>query len=178
MEDFEVIFERKKVKNYCIRIAGDGSVRVTVPFRSTMAEAEKFVRSRADWILKKRSEMQRKIVLDPSGLRFLPADEEYFRWLAGQTYPRFSPYHIPFPALKFRVMRGRWGSCVKKKGEITLNKMCKLLPRDCQEYVIAHEMAHLVEANHGRAFYDVLAFALPDYREREEKLDHFLISRD
>lgn len=178
MEDFEVLFERKKVKNYCIRIDGDGTVRVTVPLRGSMAEAERFVRTRADWIVKKRTEMQRKIPLDPKDLHWDAGDEEYFLWLMRQVYPRFAPYQIPFPTLKFRLMRGRWGSCIKKKGEVTFNKLLKLLPDDCREYIVAHELAHLVEANHGKAFYAVLRSVLPDYRAREKKLDHFRIVRD
>ena len=58
-----------------------------------------------------------------------------------------------------------------------MNKLVKLLPRDCQEYVIAHELSHLVEANHSKAFYAVLSSVLPDYRARERKLDHFWIVR-
>lgn len=177
MQDFEIIFERKKVKNCSIRIFADGSVRVTVPAHSTQAEAERFVQSKADWIVKKRNEMQRRIVLEPEELRFGYEDEEHFRWLTEQIFRRFTPYGIPFPEIRFRRMKGRWGSCVKKKREITLNKMLKKVPEDCQEYVIAHELSHLVEPNHSKAFYEVLASVLPDYRERERKLDHFVISR-
>lgn len=176
-EDFEVTFERKKVKNYCIHIDGDGRVRVTVPWEGSLREAERFVKSKADWILKKRREQMKRIPLDPDTLKFRAEDEEYLRWLTGKLYERFQPFRIPFPELKFRIMRGRWGSCVKKKAEVTLNKLLKLLPGDLQEYVILHELSHLVEANHGREFYRVLHAVLPDYRQREDKLDHFRIAR-
>ncbi len=177
MEDFEIVFIRKQVKNYSIHVAGDGTVRVVVPMRGTMREAERFVKSKADWILKKRNEQQRRIVLFPEELHFRQEDEEKLRYLVDQVFRRFEALRIPVPKVKFRLMRGRWGSCMKSRSEITLNKMCKLLPQDCQEYVIAHELSHLVEANHSKAFYEVLGAVLPDYREREKKLDHFLIAR-
>lgn len=177
MDDFDITFHRKKVKHYSIRIDGDGTVHVTVPFSGTMREAERFVKSKAGWILKKRQESLKRIPLDPATLRFHEGDAEYLTWMTEQIYPLFSSYRIPFPKLSFRVMKGRWGSCTKKKAEVTLNKLLKLLPKDCQEYVIAHELSHLVEANHSKAFYEVLSSVLPDYRERERKLDHFWILR-
>ncbi len=177
MDDFDITFHRKKVKRYSIRIDGDGTVIVTVPFSGTMRDAERFVQSKADWILKKRQETLRRIQLDPATLKFPEGDGEYLTYLTEQIYPLFSSYRIPFPKLTFRVMKSRWGSCTRKKAEVTLNKLLKLLPKDCQEYVIAHELSHLVEANHSKAFYKVLASALPDYRDRERKLDHFWIVR-
>lgn len=177
MENFEILFERKKVRNYCIRIANDGSVRVSVPAHGTIAEAERFVRAKADWILKKREETKRRILLSPDDLHWKKADEDTLRALVSEIFPCFLPYQIPFPTLRFRLMRGRWGSCVKKTGLITLNKMLMLLPDDCREYVIAHELSHLIEANHSKSFYAVLSTVLPDYREREKKLDHFAIAR-
>ncbi len=177
MDSFDITIHRKKVKHYSIRIDGDGTVHVTVPFSGTMREAERFVNSKAGWIIKKRQEGLKRIPLDPAALKFREGDAEYLTWLTEQIYPLFSTYRIPFPKLTFRLMKGRWGSCTRKKAEVTLNKLCKLLPKDCQEYVIAHELSHLVEANHSRAFYEVLSSVLPDYRERERKLDHFRILR-
>lgn len=176
-DDFEIVFVRKQVKHYSIHIAGNGDVHVTVPMRGTYREAEHFVREKQDWILKKRMEQQRRIELCPEELVFRPEDREELLRLLNGIYPLFETFSIPFPTVKFRLMRGRWGSCTKAKREITLNKMCKLLPRDCQEYVIAHELSHLKEANHGKRFYEVLRSVLPDYRQREKKLDHFRIQR-
>lgn len=177
MDDFDITFHRKKVKHYSIRIDGDGTVCVTVPFSGTIREAERFVQSKADWIVKKRQESLRRIPLDPGSLKFGEGDAEYLTYLTEQIFPLFSSYGIPFPKLRFRLMKGRWGSCLRKKREVTLNKLVKLLPKDCQEYVIAHELAHLVEANHSKAFYEVLSSVLPDHRDRERKLDHFRILR-
>ncbi len=176
-DDFEIVFVRKQVKHYSIHIAGNGDVHVTVPMRGTYKEAERFVREKQDWILKKRREQQRRIELVPEELSFRLEDMEEIKNMVKAIFPRFASFAIPFPVIKFRLMRGRWGSCSKAKREITLNKLCKLLPMDCREYVIAHELSHLKEANHSRRFYQVLETALPDYREREKKLDHFRIAR-
>ena len=89
MDDFDITFQRKKVKHYSIRVDSDGTVRVTVPFSGTMREAERFVASKADWIVKKRQESMRRIPLDPATLKFGAPDAEYLTWLTEQVYPRF-----------------------------------------------------------------------------------------
>ena len=175
--DFEIVFVKKRVKHYSISISGSGEVRVTVPWHGSFQEAERFVLEKQSWILKKRVEQQRRIVLVPEELSFRREDMAELQSMVKEMYTRFEAFSIPFPGIRFRLMRGRWGSCIKAKREITLNKMCKLLPMDCREYVIAHELAHLKEANHSRRFYEVLKAVLPDYREREKKLDHFRIAR-
>ena len=43
-------------------------------------------------------------------------------------------------------------------------------PREAIDYVVVHELAHLVHQNHGPAFYRLVASVLPDYRQREALL--------
>ena len=74
-------------------------------------------------------------------------------------------------SLKIRQMKSRWGSCNPSKGYINLN--CELIkkPRSCIEYVIFHELAHLVHDNHSRAFYNYLNTYMPDWKKRKERLE-------
>jgi len=73
------------------------------------------------------------------------------------------------PALSIRFMSKRWGSC-SKSGRILLNPLLVRTPRPCIEYVIAHELCHLIEHNHGPAFYRLLSRVQPDWRVRRERL--------
>lgn len=61
-----------------------------------------------------------------------------------ETYPVFQKYGVPMPELRIRNMETRWGSCLAKKGVVTLNKRLLEAPRNCIEYVVMHELCHFV----------------------------------
>lgn len=86
-------------------------------------------------------------------------------------YPSFRKYGVQRPTLRIRDMETRWGSCLAKKGIITLNKRLLEAPRHCIEYVVMHELCHLIHPNHSRPFYAFLTMLMPDWKERKQFLD-------
>ena len=63
-------------------------------------------------------------------------------------------------------MRTRWGSCNKAKGYINLNLDLITKKKEFIEYVVLHELAHLVYANHSKDFYALISKHMPDYKAR------------
>ena len=72
---------------------------------------------------------------------------------------------IPKPSLRIRKMTSRWGVCNIKTHVITLN--LELIKRDmCYlDYVIVHEMAHLIYGDHSTAFWKLVGENIPDYKK-------------
>ena len=70
-----------------------------------------------------------------------------------------------------KKMRTRWGSCNPRAGRIWLSLELAKEPPECLEYVVVHEMAHLIEANHSRRFYALMDRFLPDWRDRKRALE-------
>jgi predicted metal-dependent hydrolase len=70
-------------------------------------------------------------------------------------------------------MQTRWWSC-SKKWNITLNSELVKAPRWCIEYVIIHELCHLIEFNHTKAFYELQAKEMPDRQKWKNKLEKML----
>lgn len=68
------------------------------------------------------------------------------------------------PELRLRRMRSSWGTC-SAAGVITLNPLLLRAPPHCVDYVIAHEVCHLREHNHGPRFYELQRRLYPDWRE-------------
>jgi predicted metal-dependent hydrolase len=62
-------------------------------------------------------------------------------------------------------MKTKWGSCHRKTRNIRLNTDLAKKPRDCLDYVVLHELAHILEPTHSEAFHGVLDRALPHWRE-------------
>ncbi len=73
--------------------------------------------------------------------------------------------------IRIREMKTRWGSCNPVKGYINLNSKLIKKPTVCIEYVIFHELAHLVYPDHSRQFYNYLSLFMPDWKERKRKLE-------
>jgi predicted metal-dependent hydrolase len=84
--------------------------------------------------------------------------------------PRFKRYKINVPEIKLQAMPKRWGSC-HVNGTITLNPELIQAPRQCIEYVLVHELCHLVEPSHCKRFYRLLGRMLPDWEERKMRLE-------
>lgn len=97
--------------------------------------------------------------------------KDVFDEVIAQTYPLFQKYGVAMPALRIRDMDTRWGSCLSKKGIITLNKRLLEAPRNCIEYVIMHEFCHFIHSNHSKQFYGFLTMLMPDWKERKNILD-------
>ena len=72
---------------------------------------------------------------------------------------------IPFPKLKIRSMKTRWGVCNKRDNSVTLNS--KLIKYSLHEidYVIIHELSHFVHFDHSKEFWETVRMHMPDYKK-------------
>jgi predicted metal-dependent hydrolase len=89
-----------------------------------------------------------------------------------EWYPRFERFDVQKPQMVVRKMKSRWGSCTESK-KITLNLKLIQVPKQYIDYVIVHELCHLVEHNHRSEFYTLMSRIMPDWEERREKLNAF-----
>jgi len=74
--------------------------------------------------------------------------------------------------MKLRHMKRQWGNC-RSNGVITFNINLIQVPKECIDYVVVHELAHMVHMNHSRAFHDLVEQHLPQSREKRALLKRF-----
>jgi predicted metal-dependent hydrolase len=98
--------------------------------------------------------------------------EEIFAARLVACYPKVQHLGLAYPQLAVREMRSRWGNC-DPDDRITLNIKLILVSEELIDYVIYHELCHLREHHHGKAFYSLLDRVLPEWRERKRKLEEF-----
>jgi len=73
--------------------------------------------------------------------------------------------------IKIRQMKTRWGSCNPYKSYINLNIELIKKPKICIEYVVLHELVHLIYPNHSQEFYNYLSLYMADWEKRKEILE-------
>ena len=115
---------------------------------------------------------------------FMPPDlpPERIKTVCVQTYRKLAKMHLtkrtyelagkmPAKPVSIRITgaKTRWGSCSAKKN-INFAWRLVMAAEDVVDYVIIHELAHLVEMNHSARFWAIVEKALPDYRLRRSKL--------
>ena len=76
---------------------------------------------------------------------------------------------VKVPRIQVRQMRSKWAS-MSTAGRLTLNAYLITLPRDLGEYVIVHELVHLLAPNHGKLFKSFMFAYMPDWEERAKRL--------
>lgn len=87
---------------------------------------------------------------------------------------QFSAYGVKPQSLSIKKMDKRWGYCTTD-GHISLNQRLICAPRCCIEYVITHELCHLIHRNHTKAFYDLLSKEMPHWEKWKNKLERIMI---
>ena len=93
-------------------------------------------------------------------------DAEELRWAARHWAVRIG---VKTPQVHLRQMTTKWAS-ISTAGRLTLNTDLLTLPKPLGEFVIVHELVHLLAPNHGRVFKSFMYVYLPDWEERAQRL--------
>jgi len=170
-EEAEYTVIRSSRRSLAIEISRDGKVILRVPYACSDERALLFLKSREAWVKEHLKKQLDKIQRYPE-----PDEEEKARlWAkAREVIPQRVAYYAAIMGLeptagKITDARTRYGSCSGK------NSLCfswRLIqrPMEAVDYVVVHELAHIVHKNHGKGFYALLDSVLPDRRERERLL--------
>lgn len=96
-----------------------------------------------------------------------------FREIAQPLIDRFKRYNVEPDSIVVRDMPTRWGSCTPK-GKIILNPELIKAPKGCIEYVIIHELCHLIYLDHTSKFIELQTKEMPDWERWKLKLENLL----
>ncbi len=96
-----------------------------------------------------------------------------FATIAAPLIRRFKKYKVEPSSIVLRHMPTRWGSCTTM-GKIILNPELIKAPKGCIEYVIVHELCHLVHHNHTQKFVDLQTREFRDWEKWKRRLENLL----
>lgn len=165
---------RRTVKNINLRVKEDGSVWVSAHPRIPVSQLDAFVAGRAGWIHRAQANYARRQPLS-APLSHLDRAECIRRLTAAldRVYPLVAADGVPYPLLKVRAMKSRWGSCLYQKGTITLNTALAACPEALQDYVALHELCHFLHPDHSAAFHTAMTARMPDWKQRRKQLTSY-----
>ena len=104
---------------------------------------------------------------------YLKNARQKFKEYAQPLIQQFSKYNVEPSSIVLRDMPTRWGSCTPK-GKIILNPELIKAPKGCIEYVILHELCHLVHHNHTKKFIDLQTKEMPNWEKWKNRLEYIL----
>ncbi|MFP4526015.1 MAG: M48 family metallopeptidase [Bacteroidales bacterium] len=90
-----------------------------------------------------------------------------------ENIEHFQQYNLKKPEIQVRKMKNRWGSCTPK-GKLIINPEIIKAPSRCIDYVIIHELCHLIHPTHSKDFYALQTKMMPDWKKWKFRLDEML----
>lgn len=163
--DYEII--RSKRKTLAVEVKGDGRVIVRAPLGAKRDYIERFIASNSAWIERAEARQAERRLAHPE-----PSDEERAALvaLARQVLPERTAYYAKIMGLTptgitITGAKTRFGSC-SPKNRISYSWRLMQYPEAAIDYVVVHELAHIVHKNHSKDFYALIERYLPDYKER------------
>ena len=178
VDDLEVwVIGKPRIKNMNLHVKGhDARIEVSVPrhiFRTGDDEIAAFIRKKRAWVDK----AVQNTLASPMAQAEVAGADEVKMWRAHveaftpALIERWEPVlGVKAKSIVYRNMRSRWGSCQPSTGRICINVRLALFPLECLEYVVVHELCHLLVHGHGPEFNQLMTSVMPDWKQRRSKL--------
>lgn len=182
VKEEKIRVEKKKIKNLYLRISpADGEIRISAPERMAIKHIEDFVLEKWDWIRETREKLEKARSAKEKGDRPLTAEEEkaqkeackkkLLETLPGVIQKCESVTGLHALEWKLRDMKTRWGSCNIQKKRIWLNIQLGAYSQECLEYVVTHELVHLLVPGHGKEFWAYMDRFFPEWKRVRKELN-------
>ncbi len=182
LRNLQINLIRKPIKHLYIRISRHtGDISVSAPNHFPLDLIKHHLSIKYEWIdaqrvralaknlVKKSSppeinHTQAKAIITSQLNRFIPKWEDILK--------------VKVNAFTIRAMTTRWGSCNTLKKRITINLNLIHKSETCLEYVVLHELLHLIEANHSKRFYALMEKHMPEWKTIQAELEAPRVMRE
>lgn len=181
VEDIAVFVRRSRIRRMYLRLADPdvplpadvvAAVRVSAPMHASTETVATFVRSHREWAIRQsalRERLPQPVTWDAPAIA--QARERLLRIIPPLLDAWAETLGVTVAEWRLRRMRTRWGSCNTAARRIWFSLELARWRDDLIEYVVVHELAHLIASGHGPEFQAVMNAALPDWRDRRRELN-------
>ena len=200
-EEFEIIVNRKRIKNLYLRVKEENKIEVSANFYTTNKEILKIINDNKAFIIKANNKLKAN-KLKPNKIMYLgdelsliesdktfidnnyiyaKSEEDAVNYIYSLCYDVFRTRlelimnmfdDLPKFTLRVRKMKTRWGVCNKSSMTVTLNT--ELITKDVNliDYVIVHELCHFKHMDHSPKFWNEVAKYYPYYKQARKELNN------
>jgi predicted metal-dependent hydrolase len=133
-----------RAKRITISIGADEKVVVTIPSKSAIPHAEKFISNKMWWIKSKLHARNRASSVENSKKQQTPDKTRTLQVLKVKVDKFTNILGVTYNKISVRTQRTRWGSC-SRNGNLNFNSRILLLPEELIDYIVVHEVCHLKE---------------------------------
>lgn len=164
---------RRSARSRRLRLSiGPKGLVLSTPMRFSDEKAELFLKQHSEWILEKilfYRERTQKSIFPNHKNDFLINKSCALRLVRAKLLELNTVYGFKYSKVSIRNQSSRWGSC-SRNGNLNFNYKLVYLADDLATYVIAHEMSHLQEMNHGKRFWQLVAKTVPNWKILRKQL--------
>ena len=166
--EYEIVYSKRKTLAITVK---DMQVIVRAPLGLRRSRIAKFVKDNESWITKQLEKMALRKQAEES---FSAADikalkNEARRYFNDKVQQYSHIMGLKYGRISITSAKTRFGSC-SASGNICFSYRLMTYPEAAREYVVVHELAHLLEMNHSPRVYAIVERYMPDYKERKKLL--------
>ena len=155
---------RSSRRTLSLEITPEARLIVRVPNRTSMETIKKVLFQKREWIRTRKEIIQRRSSERRERQLFFPVDK---KWALEQIKGRVEWYAksagLRYASVKISNAKKRWGSC-SSTGRLRFSWQLMRAPKDVIDYIVVHELAHLREMNHSKAFWAGVQNMFPAYQ--------------
>ena len=177
IEEIPIIVTKKRMKNMYLRISKeDGSVRISAPHQMSDERIYRFAKERIDWIRVYREKYLRAKEGRREVRQLSEAELKQQKLLLKRDVEKLIAKWEPIMGVKasgvtIRQMKTRWGSCNVRTHHININLALAKKPPECLEYVVVHELTHILEPSHNAVFWGYMTQFYPNWKRVRKYLN-------
>jgi predicted metal-dependent hydrolase len=160
-----------RVRQHCIHFRNGAPPELVVRPRASEADIRAAIEYHAPWLERQLANAPRaSLALDRLTLTEDQGRREARARISLIAQSEAAALGVRYSRITLRDQRSRWGSC-SSKGALSFNWRLVLAPHDVLDYVVVHEVCHLIELHHGPAFWRLVAKRRPGYADSRRWLD-------
>ncbi len=170
LDGVTITVTKKRMKHMYLRIRReDGTVRISAPWQMSEERIRAFAEERLDWIRQHREtyiEASRKRGEQrPESREETERQKRILKAEVERLVKKWEPVMgVQVSGITIRRMKTRWGSCNTGTHHININLALAKMPPECLEYVVVHEMTHILEPSHSPVFWGHMTRYYPDWK--------------
>ncbi len=165
----------RRAKYMRLTVRSADQVVLTVPFGMEVERIHHFLQAKADWLTKAIDHMRRRgpsVGTGGSRVEYIQLKEQAREVISNRVRHFAALYGLSYGRISIRNQRTCWGSC-SKRGNLNFNYRLVKLEETLRDYVIVHELCHLLEFNHSPRFWGQVERACPDYHVLRKRVRKF-----